>query len=263
MTSTKADSLKTSLTSEFRAIFELFDFILQVRRAWDACVQPSKSICTCHPIITTLLCVRIMSSQASSKPSLINATLVTLQRYVTWIPEKYIFETRLLEMLCAKFLPVPAFRVNTLMVLTEVVGLVKPEYNRVFEQLYLGVMSQLVRMLPADVNVKKAYDAGSADDQLFIRHLALFLVGYFKSHAELLEPEGYRSLLHAGLNYLVGISDIDDPEVFKICLEYWLRLSNELYSLECTYTPAAVAAGALIMPQSSMDSTTVGVRIVR
>ena len=92
--------------------------------------------------------------QASTKPSLINATLVTLQRYVTWIPDKYVFETRLLEMLCIKFLPLPAFRVNALMVLTEVVSLAKPQYNRVFEQLYLGVMAQLVRMLPADVNVK-------------------------------------------------------------------------------------------------------------
>ena len=140
--------------------------------------------------------------QASTKPSLINATLVTLQRYVTWIPDAFVFETRLLETLVLKFLPVPAFRVNTLMVLTEVracvpqgaagrgqrrplcrttvpaavapllrpsclrphpqVGsLSKPEYSLVFEQLYLGVMAQLVRFVPPDINIK-VRDAGAS-----------------------------------------------------------------------------------------------------
>lgn len=122
MTAAKAQSLKASLTAEFRGIFELFDFILMVRGGvvvGPSCVsQPSRLPRTGA---TALLPLRTrFLEQASTKPSLINATLVTLQRYVTWIPDNFVFETRLLETLVLKFLPVPAFRVNTLMVLTEV-----------------------------------------------------------------------------------------------------------------------------------------------
>ena len=127
------------------------------------------------------------------------------------------------------------------MVLAEVGGLAKPQYDRVFEQLYLGVMGQLVRFLPSDANLKRAYEEGSAEEQLFLRHLALFLTGFFRAHAELLEPEHFRTVLLAGMGYLVQLSDVDEPEVFKICLEYWLRLANDLYSLEVTYAPTLPA----------------------
>ena len=112
-----------------------------------------------------------------------------------------------------KYLPKAEFRVNTLMVLAEVGGLAKPQYDRVFEQLYLGTMGQLVRFLPSDVSLKRAYEGGSAEEQLFLRHLALFLTGFFRAHAELLEPEHYRPVLLAGMNYLVQISDVNDTEV--------------------------------------------------
>jgi hypothetical protein len=36
----------------------------------------------------------------------------------------------------------------------QVGSIAKAEYNAVFEQLYLGVMAQLVRVIPPDVNVK-------------------------------------------------------------------------------------------------------------
>lgn len=142
-----------------------------------------------------------------------------------------------------KYLPRPEFRTNTLQVLTEVGSLVKPAYDRVFEQLYLGVMGQLVRFLPSDANLKRAYEDGSAEEQLFLRHLALFLSGFYRAHVELLEPEPFRPVLLAGMNYLVQISDVSDTEIFKICLEYWLRLAADLYQVEAQYAPTLPAMG--------------------
>jgi exportin-1 len=193
-------------------------------------------LCSHRPPLSSL-------AQAATKPALINATLLTLQRYVTWIPDRYIFETRLLETLIMKYLPRPEFRTNTLQVLTEVGSLVKPAYDRVFEQLYLGVMGQLVRFLPSDANLKRAYEDGSAEEQLFLRHLALFLSGFYRAHVELLEPEPFRPVLLAGMNYLVQISDVSDTEIFKICLEYWLRLAADLYQVEAQYAPTLPAMG--------------------
>ncbi len=59
-------------------------------------------------------------------------------------------------------------------------------------QLYLGVLSQLVRFIPADMPVTRWYEKGTEPDRLFARHLALFLTGFFKSHAELMEAEELR-----------------------------------------------------------------------
>lgn len=208
MTAAKAEALRVSLAAEFRQIFELFQFILS----------------------------------ASTRPSLVSRTLQALQRYVTWIPDQYVFETRLLETLCVKFFPVAAFRTDTLMVLAEVGGLDRPAYARVFEQLYIGVLGQLVRFLPPDTTLRTVWPTLPASEKTFVRHLALFLASFFTAHSELLEVEAYRPALLSGLNYLVAISDLDDPEIFKICLEYWLHLSNELYTLDCAYTSAAPSA---------------------
>lgn len=161
-------------------------------------------------------------------------------------PAQYLFETRLLETLCVKFFPVAAFRTDTLMVLAEVGGLVRPAYNRMFEQLYIGVLSQLVRFLPPDTTLRKVWRDLPTTEQTFVRHLALFLTAFFTAHGELLEVEAYRPALLSGLNYLVAISDLDDTEIFKICLEYWLFLSNELYTLDCSYAPTRSGPAGLI-----------------
>ena len=141
-----------------------------------------------------------------------------------------------------QYLPRAEFRVNTLMVLAEVGALCKPQYDRVFEQLYLGVMGQLVRFLPSDVSLKRAFEGGSPAEQLFFRHLALFLAGFYRAHVELLEPEPLRPVLQAGMAYLVQLTDVDDTEVFKICLEYWLRLATDLYTIEVRRRPLTRAS---------------------
>jgi exportin-1 len=76
MTAEKARIMKQSLNEEFAKVFQLCEFILG----------------------------------ASERPSLISATLVTLQRFITWIPTGYIFATGLLSNLLVKFFPIPAFR---------------------------------------------------------------------------------------------------------------------------------------------------------
>lgn len=76
MTSSKAKHLKESLNEEFAKIFQLCEFILEY----------------------------------SQKKSLITNTLITLQRFLSWIPLGYIFETGLFNALITKFFPVAAYR---------------------------------------------------------------------------------------------------------------------------------------------------------
>lgn len=56
-------------------------------------------------------------------------------------------------------------------------------------------------------------------------------------------------MLLDALNYLILISEVEETEIFKICLDYWNTLASELYR----ETPAtAQAAGSTGGGQASM-----------
>lgn len=76
MTAAKAKQMKESLNEEFSQVFELCQFILE----------------------------------ASEKKSLLVATLKTLQRFLSWIPLGYIFETPLIDGLISTYFPQPNYR---------------------------------------------------------------------------------------------------------------------------------------------------------
>lgn len=61
----------------------------------------------------------------------------------------------------------------------------------------------------------------------------MFLTGFFGAHLRVVElaAAGASSLLgeqiQAGHIYLVLISRVKEREIFKICLEYWLKMVRE------------------------------------
>lgn len=78
------------------------------------------------------------------------------------------------------------------------------------------------------------------EKQTFIQNLALFLTSYLGSHVsvsankeviklKIVEKGGQNEYLINGHLYLLAISDIDDRELFRICLEYWSKLVSGLY----------------------------------
>ncbi len=81
-----------------------------------------------------------------------------------------------------------------------------------------------------EINLRDAYRNGSSEEQNFIQNLSLFLTSFLKEHVGLIEKNSdHTLLLQDALNYLVLISEVDDVEIFKICLEYWNLLAAELY----------------------------------
>ena len=84
--------------------------------------------------------------------------------------------------------------------------------------------------MPLSINLKDAYRNGTSDEQNFIQNLSLFLSTFLREHSGLVEKNNeYRQILDDALSYLVLISEVDDVEIFKICLEYWNILAAELY----------------------------------
>ena len=117
MTTDKVAMMKASFTDEFRKIFELCQLILD----------------------------------ASQRPTLVLATLVTLQKFIPCIQLGYIFETQLLPTLVNKFLPVPTFRTATLDCLTEIAALnidAAVQYCPIIQQMLVIFNQQLASIIP-------------------------------------------------------------------------------------------------------------------
>ncbi|KAH3711724.1 hypothetical protein DPMN_071396 [Dreissena polymorpha] len=196
MTQSKAKHLKDSMCSEFSQIFQLCQFVMD----------------------------------NSQNAPLVGSTLETLLRFLNWIPLGYIFETKLISTLVYKFLNVPMFRNVTLKCLTEIASVQVGQYDEQFIQLFSFTLTQLKQMLPVATNIREAYQRGTDDEQMFIQNLSLFLCTFMKDHGQLVEKKPDLSEhLMAALSYLILISEVDEVEIFKICLEYWNSLAADLY----------------------------------
>lgn len=195
ITQTKAKHLKDSMCAEFGQIYGL-----------------------CQTVLET-----------SQNAALVEVTLGTLLRFLNWVPLGYIFETNLINTLIFKFLNVPMFRNVTLNCLMEIGGVQASNYDDKFVALFVQSMEQLEIMLPLTTNIREAYAGGRDQEQEFIQNLAMFLCTFLKEHGTLIERKGLDNSLMNALRYLVLISEVEEIEVFKICLEYWNTLALDLY----------------------------------
>lgn len=228
MTSTKTKNLKETMCSEFSQIFNL-----------------------CTEVLTT-----------ADQPSLIKATLLTLLRFCNWIPLGYIFETPLIDTLRNRFLGVADFRNVTLQVLTEIGTLHNPgpaSYAEELIKMFTETLKEISNIIPLTLDLKSTYPNSNSRDQEFVQNLALFLTGFFGSHLDLVERLPNRDFLTHGHFYLIRISQIDDREIFKICLDYWVKLVQELYD-EMAKLPTtemnpmlAQATGGSLMNQGAIN----------
>ncbi|CCC07499.1 unnamed protein product [Sordaria macrospora k-hell] len=142
------------------------------------------------------LCQEVLNS--ANQPSLIKATLETLLRFCNWIP-----------------LGGPTGQ--------------QPNYGEALIKMFTEVLTTISNIIPLSMDLKATYPASNSRDQEFIQNLALFLCNFFGMHLPLIENLPNRDFLTHGHYYLIRISQIEDREIFKICLDYWLKLVQELY----------------------------------
>ena len=215
MVTEKVKSMKESLNSEFSAIYHLCEFILE------------------H----------------SKKPSLLKVTLQTLQRFLTWIPLGFIFQTQLIDILLNKFFPEPMFRNDTLDCLSEVGSLadLEPQYDPLFRKLFSGFLSRLGNIFSPETDLAQPFESGSDDDCIFIQRLALFLSSFLKAHLKALETPDTQQSLITGLFYLVRVSEVDDVEIFRICLEAWHMLAFDLYQTDNEFKRQGYGGGGSVL----------------
>lgn len=219
MVTEKVKRMKESLNTEFSQVFQLCEFVMA----------------------------------NSQRPSLLRITLQTLQRFLTWIPLGYIFQTNLIDALVNKFFPAPMFRNEALDCLTEIGTLqgLDPQYDPLFRQLFTGFLQQLAHVFGPETDLQPAFENGSEQDRQFIQKLAMFLSGFFKAHLKVLEASESQQALLTGMFYLVRVSEVKETEIFRICLEAWNMLAEDLYKSEHASTSSSFNASPLHLSSSN------------
>ncbi|KAI1004079.1 Exportin-1 [Podosphaera aphanis] len=230
MTSAKTQNLKTTMCAEFSSIYQL--------------------------------CSEVLNS--ATQPSLIKATLETLLRFFNWIPLGYIFETQITDTLRTRFLETPEFRNVTLKCLTEIGGLQtgpNHQYDEKLISMFTEVLTTIAKIIPLSLDLKSTYNSSNSKDQEFIQNLALFLSNFFGVHLTLIENLPNQDFLTHAHFYLIRISQIDDREIFKICLEYWTKLVQGLYeemqSLPITDINPLVSLGVVNLSNPGAPNPTI------
>ena len=238
MTAAKMNFLKTSLNDEFTKIFRLCEEVL---------------------------------SLGTTSPRLVVVTLRTLQRFLSWIPLGYIFETSLISSLISKFFPMPAFRTPTLDCLTEMASLssadIPPPYRHTLKMMLVALVARLGEVVPSSVNLAAAFEQGTEDDCLFISRLALFLSTYLRLHLSSFESSlsstgkvEYEESVVEALSLAIRVSEVRDDELFKTCLELWQSFSKDLYAAATAITSSSLGSQSPLF--SPLSNAHIGCPIV-
>ncbi|GAB1295859.1 Exportin-1 [Apodemus speciosus] len=112
------------------------------------------------------------------------------------------------------------------------------------------ISTLIYKMLPLNTNIRLAYSNGKDDEQNFIQNLSLFLCTFLKEHGQLLEKRlNLREALMEALHYMLLVSEVEETEIFKICLEYWNHLAAELYR----ESPFSTSASPLLSGSQHFD----------
>lgn len=90
-------------------------------------------------------------------------------------------------------------------------------------------MTSVNRMIPPSTNIAQAYANAGDTGQELVLNLSMFLANFLSNHVRAVESDANRDVLLNAHLYMVKVSQVDEREIFKICLEYWLRLVAELY----------------------------------
>eukprot|EP00760_Papus_ankaliazontas_P004900 PhM_4_TR1225/c0_g1_i1/m.24325/K14290/XPO1, CRM1; exportin-1 len=183
-------------------------------------------------VIILRMCMEVLES--SDNVDVVRSALAALEGYIAWLPVETILETNMVMLLGAKFLPTPVTRNASLRCLIEIASMtaVAPQHRTAMEQLFHGVMAQFGSQFNMDVAaVKDGFDNGGEDVRDYVHNMSMFLTTMFTNHLTIVEntPEA----VVAGHLYLNAITNVDDKEIFKLCVDYWLSLCQDLFA-ECS-----------------------------
>lgn len=104
----------------------------------------------------------------------------------------------------------------------------------------------LLTAASCSTDIAGAYENSSDADQELVLNLAIFLTNFLSAHVTILETPSHRDVLLNAHLYLIKISQVEEREIFKICLEYWAKLVADLYDEMQKFPGGELAANPLL-----------------
>jgi len=222
LTSAKTKELKDAMNSEFGAIFDLCEFVIDM----------------------------LIANPTNIKPSLVKVTLKTFSAFMSWIPLGYIFETSIIMKLITNLLHESAYRVETIKCLTEIAGLRGPTtLSRPYEETALMMfirivekMESIIQGVQLDAEYRRIPAKQQSGYENFCMQFSLLLTTFLQHHMDLIEemvsntaanPEAVQALIaktKQALVYILQLSNIPNDELFKVCTEFWNFLVDRVYT---------------------------------
>eukprot|EP00834_Sanchytrium_tribonematis_P000806 NODE_16_length_49026_cov_1.035992.p1 type:complete len:870 gc:universal NODE_16_length_49026_cov_1.035992:28374-25765(-) len=148
------------------------------------------------------LCHQVLQKQPS--PSLVQATLQCILRFLIWIPVGYIYETDMIDLLLKYF---KQFPLDVIRCCVEIMNIKdKPLENA---KLFTLVIAQITTF----------------EDEVLAQAIALFITSAITNHLGYIEQS--EEFNHAITIYF-QISRQHDVELFKVCLEGWYFITENL-----------------------------------
>ena len=228
MTSGRAKELKAAMNSEFGAIFDLCEFVIDM----------------------------FVSNPSNIKPSLVKMTLKTFSAFMSWIPLGYIFETTIIMKLIQSLLQESSYRVETIKCLTEIAGLRgQNALGKVYEEyalmMFIRIVEKMETIIQGVVLNEEYYriplkQQGGYEN--FCLQFGLLLSTFIQNHIDLVEatvttpganPDAIQVLVNKtrqALIYMLQLSNIPNDEIFKVCAEFWNFLVNRIYTITANAT---------------------------
>ena len=149
------------------------------------------------------LCHQVLQKDPS--PSLVHATLQCILRFLIWIPVGFIYETDLIDLLL-KYLK--QFPLDVIKCCNEIMNIP----GKSFENAHLFTM--LIAQIQSNI-----------EDEILAQSIAIFITSAISNSLTTIEQSA--EFNHC-IQLFVQISKLDDVETFKVCLEGWLFISEDL-----------------------------------
>eukprot|EP00392_Amoebophrya_sp_AT5.2_P010514 g10578.t1 len=228
LVSKKVLELKTSFAHQFKEVFDLCMWVFQQY---------------------------VQQPRGTVRPQLVQTTLITLSKFLNWIPFGYVFETELIPILFNHFWDPPDFRIECVMCLNEIScleavsagggggggsllvpggsssGMIggaeagAPNYRQQLLECFQATVMKINTTLPNDI--LERVRAGDRYSTHLIQQLTLLVTSFLKHNFDAVD-ENFEAL-SAALNFLVEVTAVPDEEIFKLCVESWDLVAGRLY----------------------------------
>ncbi|KAH0477674.1 MAG: hypothetical protein KVP17_001730 [Porospora cf. gigantea B] len=204
MTSKKNQTLVQRFAEEFGPVLELCLFVLTQYKA----------------------------DQAGVSASLLQATMSCLANFLRWMPETAVFHTGLIDLLVyAKDQQV--VRIQVLKCFTEIVSIKPTEATTgVVMPLWDQILSMADRLPESTFQYNKEVNSQASQFwEQYYRQMAILFTSFLRLYRGLMErrpdAEGARRL-QLTHEFLLRMSRVPNDETFKICLNYWHDLAEDV-----------------------------------